>query len=349
MNNPSGPSDATDRAEAANDCPHDTSAGLLYLYAVARHADLVGQYLTRPPHAQPVTGVAGEPVRLVRHLDLVGVAGRVPAADFDEEPLHRHLEDLDWLAAVAHRHQAVVEAASSAAAAGVLPLRLATVYRDAASLRRMFQARHEALTTALDHLDGKVEWGVKIYTLPSPETEARTAPDSATVPDSAAAPASATAPAGAAARDSATAPATGGDGGPKAPAAESDQARSAAAPGIGRAYLRRRGAERRADEDRARQADDAVRQIHTALAASAEAAHLHPPQNSSLSVHPGRNLLNASYLVRRDDDSAFTAKVRAQVERAPASGLMVELTGPWVPYSFVAATTGLADGTTDDR
>ncbi|MFG2178046.1 GvpL/GvpF family gas vesicle protein [Streptomyces abikoensis] len=324
MNNPSGPSDSTDRADATNGCPPDGPAGLLYLYAVAHHADLPGQYLTRPPQARPVTGVAGEPIRLVRHLDLVGVAGRVPAADFDEEPLHRHLEDLDWLAAVARRHQAVVEAASSAAVAGVLPLRLATVYRDAASLRRMFQARHETLTAALDHLEGRAEWGVKVYTLPTPtpETEADTAPDSA------------------------TAPATGGDAESKAPA-EFAQARSAA-PGIGRAYLRRRGAERRADEDRARQADDAVRQIHTALAASAEAAHLHPLQNSSLSTHPGRNLLNASYLVRRDDDSAFTAKVRAQVERAPVSGLMVELIGPWVPYSFVAATIGPADGT-DDR
>ncbi|MEU8581990.1 GvpL/GvpF family gas vesicle protein [Streptomyces abikoensis] len=324
MNNPSGPSDSTDRADATNGCPPDGPAGLLYLYAVAHHADLPGQYLTRPPHAQPVTGVAGEPIRLVRHLDLVGVAGRVPAADFDEAPLHRHLEDLDWLAAVARRHQAVVEAASSAAVAGVLPLRLATVYRDAASLRRMFQARHETLTAALDHLEGRAEWGVKVYTLPTPtpEPEAHTAPDSATEP------------------------AISGDAESKAPA-EFAQARSAA-PGIGRAYLRRRGAERRADEDRARQADDVVRQIHTALAASAEAAHLHPPQNSSLSTHPGRNLLNASYLVCRDDDSAFTAKVRAQVERAPVSGLMVELTGPWVPYSFVAATIGPADGT-DDR
>ncbi|MFF4223775.1 GvpL/GvpF family gas vesicle protein [Streptomyces abikoensis] len=340
MNNPSGPSDSTDRADATNGCPPDGPAGLLYLYAVAHHADLPGQYLTRPPQAQPVTGVAGEPIRLVRHLDLVGVAGRVPAADFDEEPLHRHLEDLDWLAAVARRHQAVVEAASSAAAAGVLPLRLATVYRDASSLRRMFQARHETLTTALDHVEGRAEWGVKVYTLPTPETEAHTPPDSATAPASAATQDSP------AAQDSATAPATSGNAESTAPT-EFDRARSAA-PGIGRAYLRRRGAERRADEDRARQADDAVRQIHTALAASAEAAHLHPPQNSSLSTHPGRNLLNASYLVRRDDDSTFTAKVRAQVERAPVSGLMVELTGPWVPYSFVAATIGPADGT-DDR
>ncbi|MEU7165514.1 GvpL/GvpF family gas vesicle protein [Streptomyces morookaense] len=274
--------------------------GLLYLYAVARDADLDGRYLAPPPRSRPVTGVAGEPVELVRHLDLVGVAGRVPAADFDEEPLHRHLEDLDWLATVAHRHQAVIEAASSAAATGVLPLRLATVYRDEESLRRMFLARHEALTAALGRLDGTVEWGVKVYTLPGPAKEERTTP---------------------------------------APSASG---------GVGRAYLRRRGAERRADEHRARQADDAVRQIHTALAASAEDTHLHAPQNSRLSTHPGHNLLNASYLVRRDDDSAFTAEVRAQVERAPAWGLMVELTGPWVPYSFAATTTGPADGT-DDR
>ncbi|GAA0475023.1 GvpL/GvpF family gas vesicle protein [Streptomyces sp. NPDC046215] len=139
--------------------PGDTEE-LLYAYAVARDADLPGSALT------DVQGVAGGPVRAVRELGLAALVGTVPAAEFDEGPLRERLEDLPWLERVARGHQRVVDAATAAAC--VLPLRLATVYRDEAGLRRMLAAERAELGAALDRLDGRAEWGVKIWTEPEP-------------------------------------------------------------------------------------------------------------------------------------------------------------------------------------
>ncbi|WP_328444898.1 GvpL/GvpF family gas vesicle protein [Streptomyces sp. NBC_00386] len=139
-----------------------TSEPVTYAYAVARaHPDL-------PQSLTGLTGVAGAPVHLIAEggkehgdADIVLVVSPVPAADFREEGLRRHLEDLDWLEAVARAHHAIVE--EVAARAPALPLRLATVYRDDSSARDMLRSAVRLFTERLDHLADQVEWGVKIY------------------------------------------------------------------------------------------------------------------------------------------------------------------------------------------
>ncbi|MFC8569316.1 GvpL/GvpF family gas vesicle protein [Streptomyces sp. NPDC057245] len=126
---------------------------LRYVYAVCRPFDT-------PLQAQ-LTGVSGDPPRLLAHGDLVAVVSRVPEADFNEEALHDHLEDLDWLTGTARAHQQVVDALT--AVTTPLPLRLATVFRDDSGVRLMLEERAEAFGCTLDRLDGRVEWGVKVY------------------------------------------------------------------------------------------------------------------------------------------------------------------------------------------
>ena len=72
--------------------------GLRYVYAVCRPFDAALQ-------AQ-LTGVAGDPPKLLAHHGLVAVVSTVPERDFAEEPLRRQMEDLDWLTATARAHQA---------------------------------------------------------------------------------------------------------------------------------------------------------------------------------------------------------------------------------------------------
>ncbi|MFI0740253.1 GvpL/GvpF family gas vesicle protein [Streptomyces sp. NPDC021100] len=248
---------------------------LLYAYAVARD--------TGPARDVPetVTGVAGEPVREVCHEGFAALVGRVPAAEFEEGALRERLEDLAWLERVARGHQRVVDAAVSLFPCA-LPLRLATVYHDENGLRRMLTAGREAFGTALDRLEGRVEWGVTVYATSAP-AEAPPQPSG---------------------------------------------------PPSGRDYLRRRGAERRAAEAGARQEARQAEAVHETLAALAEAVRLYPPQNSPLAAHPGRNLLNAAYLVPRDRAEEFTRTVSQLTDRAP-DGFRIRLTGPWAPYSFV--------------
>ncbi|MGW6023739.1 GvpL/GvpF family gas vesicle protein [Streptomyces sp. NPDC055099] len=128
-------------------------SGLRYVYAICRPFDAALQ-------AQ-VTGVDGAPPGQLSHHGLIAVVGTVPEQDFAEEPLRRHLEDLDWLSATARAHQSVIDALT--AVTTPLPLRLATVFRDDAGVRAMMEAREDSFRRTLDRLDGRVEWGVKIY------------------------------------------------------------------------------------------------------------------------------------------------------------------------------------------
>ncbi|MEU9991440.1 GvpL/GvpF family gas vesicle protein [Streptomyces sp. NPDC048045] len=120
-----------------------------------------------------VEGVAGAPVHLVTAgpgSELTAAVSPVPAQDFEESALRRHLEDLDWLEAVARAHHTVIEALS--AHTTVLPLRLATVYLDDGRVRTMLRADAEQFSQAVRRLAGHLEWGVKIYVEPLPDTQA---------------------------------------------------------------------------------------------------------------------------------------------------------------------------------
>jgi hypothetical protein len=112
-----------------------------------------------------LTGVAGEQIRLVAADDLSAVVGTVPLIEFGEEPLRRHLEDLDWLSAKARAHDAVVSAIALSEA--VVPVTMATVYLDDERVRMVLDARHGEFLAALDRVTGRDELGVKAYADPS--------------------------------------------------------------------------------------------------------------------------------------------------------------------------------------
>ncbi|MGW0758713.1 GvpL/GvpF family gas vesicle protein [Streptomyces sp. NPDC002814] len=127
--------------------------GLRYVYAVCRPF--------RSALQAQLKGVGGEPPKQLTHHGLVAVLSTVPERDFAEEPLRAHLEDLDWLTETARAHQSVIDALT--AVTTPLPLRLATVFRDDSGVRIMMEAREDEFRRTLDRLEGRVEWGVKVY------------------------------------------------------------------------------------------------------------------------------------------------------------------------------------------
>ncbi|MFI8489052.1 GvpL/GvpF family gas vesicle protein [Streptomyces rubrogriseus] len=139
--------------------------GLRYVYAVCRPFGAALQ--------SQLAGVADDPPRLLPHGDLVAVVSHVPEADFGEAALRDRLEDLDWLTATARAHQQVVDALT--AVTTPLPLRLATVFRDDSGVRVMLEEREAAFRRTLDRLDGRVEWGVKVYVEADPAQQAQSA------------------------------------------------------------------------------------------------------------------------------------------------------------------------------
>jgi hypothetical protein len=124
-----------------------------YLYAVCRPVDEDG--------VADLRGVSGAAVRTLREGELCLAVSDVPLEDFDTDALQQHLEDFTWLTRTAREHDDVVSGLAERTTTA--PLRMATVCRDDASARAKLAALADAATAVLDRLDGRIEWGVKVY------------------------------------------------------------------------------------------------------------------------------------------------------------------------------------------
>jgi hypothetical protein len=102
------------------------------------------------------------PVIVLREGALAAVSSQVPLEEFDEVQLREHLADMAWVEATARAHEAVLEAVRDQTT--VIPMRMCTVYRTEGGIREMLTREAAPLRDALDHLDCKAEWGVKVFT-----------------------------------------------------------------------------------------------------------------------------------------------------------------------------------------
>ena len=139
------PASATSRAEPT---PAPTGDGL-WAYCITRGSD--------PP---PIGGVHGSPVERIEADGLAVLVSRVPLAEFGEDALRRNLNDLDWLERVAREHETVLERALEVGT--IVPLRICTIFTDEQGAAQLLTERRPDLDTALDVLEGREEWGVKL-------------------------------------------------------------------------------------------------------------------------------------------------------------------------------------------
>lgn len=145
-------------------------AAATYLYAVTRRG--------APLELPDVQGVANEPLRVVYDAELACVVGSVDLDEFGEAALARNLEDLAWLERVARRHDAVVRAV--AASTATVPLRLAVICNDDDSARHRLRDLGHRARELLNRIEGREEWGVKLYAPPAPQAVSSEVPQSGT-------------------------------------------------------------------------------------------------------------------------------------------------------------------------
>jgi hypothetical protein len=98
----------------------------------------------------------------------------------------------------------------------------------------------------------------------------------------------------------------------------------------GTAYLMRRRAEREAGSRQHAHGTALTDRLHAELSGIALAEHRLALQDASLSGRREEMLLNATYLVRREDEDAFRSTAGADGDE----GIDVVCTGPWPPFSF---------------
>jgi len=216
------------------------------------------------------SGVAPEapPPALVAGGGVAAVASPVPLAGFGEEALQANLNDLGWLERVARAHDSVLE--GLLADGPVVPLRVCTIYRDAAQVEAMLESRSGELAAAVARLGGKAEWGVKA-TADREQIERHARESSETA---------------------------------RALAAEID------AKPAGAAYIARKRLAAIVRDEADALTSAALNEAHERLAARADAAVVLPAQNRELSGHRGEMVLNAAYLVDDDERDAFAQCVR---------------------------------------
>jgi hypothetical protein len=100
----------------------------------------------------------------------------------------------------------------------------------------------------------------------------------------------------------------------------------------GTAYLKRRGTQRRDEEEARREILTMTDRVDDELCEIAATRRLHRPQDPQLSGERGWMILNAAYLVDDERAEEFRAAVARLAGTRPE--IRMQLTGPWAPYSF---------------
>jgi Gas vesicle synthesis protein GvpL/GvpF len=125
-----------------------------YVYGVVRDGSV--------PSAENIGAVdQSHPVTLLREGPLAAVASQVALSEFGESQLRAHLADMDWVERMARAHESALEQIQLHAT--VIPMRMCSVYRTEGGVREMLRREASALELALAHLEGKSEWGVKVF------------------------------------------------------------------------------------------------------------------------------------------------------------------------------------------
>ncbi|MEM9457118.1 MAG: GvpL/GvpF family gas vesicle protein [Myxococcota bacterium] len=122
--------------------------GLLYLYGIVRE----GQPL-------PTSLVAS--LEVVSGGGLVALAESVGDGEFSPPVLDQKLQSLEWVAARASAHQAVLDQVMHEGP--VVPARLCTMFSGAAALRARLCAQGSRFHALLGAIEGRQEWSVKVY------------------------------------------------------------------------------------------------------------------------------------------------------------------------------------------
>ena len=151
------PQDAGERRAA----PRHPASRAVYVYGVVSDGVTLG---TLPAGVDGVGLVHG-----VSDAGLTALVSEVAGADFDEQRLREHLGDMAWVQDTARRHELVLEAIG--ALATVIPMRMCTVYPGEAEIRQLLAREVRGLREGLRYLEGKAEWGVKVFTHPLTASE----------------------------------------------------------------------------------------------------------------------------------------------------------------------------------
>ena len=239
----------------------------------------------------------------IEHAGLAALVSPVPLTQYSGDALRESLNDLEWLERIARRHEAVLEKAL--AGSTIVPLRLCTIYEGRDGVVDALKSEHDSFSAALERLEAREEWGVKVILDRSVlETAVRASNQ-------------------------------------ELGALEAQLEASSS----GGAYMMGRRIDREVRELSDRRLQELVDDVHARLQDWAVDVTLNAPQNRDLSRHEGEMVLNGAYLVDAEKVDRFRELVRELDADYGELGASFELTGPWPPYNFIPPSSSAAGPT----
>lgn len=256
---------------------------------------------SQPAQGLPEEGIAPPYlVYTVPYQAIQAIVSRVPLREFGQEKLEANLNDMKWLEAKVRAHQGVLETVLASHA--LIPMRFCTIYESESRVQEMLGQRHDVLLKALVGLEGKKEWGVKIYC--DGELTAQNVGEVSTTLE----------------------------------ALKTDIANMSS----GAAYFSRKKLERTIAEEVERVCDECAQRSHDRLSGQAEEAVSNPLQSRETTGQREEMILNGAYLVAEEQLAAFRGELESLGAEYGDLGFGYELTGPWPPYNFVTTGFGEA-------
>ncbi|MEK7332365.1 MAG: GvpL/GvpF family gas vesicle protein [Nitrospirota bacterium] len=126
------------------------SVELRYLYCVTE----------KIPEGKVISGT-GEDVHFIFNKGIYAAVSKVEEHEFSEENLKINLNNMEWLESRVRKHEKVIEEVMEQSA--VIPFKFATIFKADESLQAMLDSNRDAFKNILKQIEGKEEWGVKIY------------------------------------------------------------------------------------------------------------------------------------------------------------------------------------------
>ena len=133
------------------------SAPAFYVYCIAESAAAA----QLPADSLPAAIEDDAKLEWISVNNLAALVSQVSLATYNEESLAEHLTDATWTAIRAMRHETVMEFV--ARRISVIPLRFGTIYLEREGIEKMLSGRGRELEELIEHLHGREEWGVNVF------------------------------------------------------------------------------------------------------------------------------------------------------------------------------------------
>jgi hypothetical protein len=231
-------------------------------------------------------------VFLLPYRDLSALVSWVPFADYSEQALNKNLEDLAWITPRVKRHEQIVK--TMLEFAPVIPVRFCTIYRSRERVLQVLRSHYEEFRAFLHFVQGKEEWGVKIYL----DEEVRE---------------NLVQKAGRTLRTL-------------------DKRISSASPGEG--YFLRKRREKIFREEVEKNLETLTEEIYTQISSWAIAGQRNRLLDKRATGKDKAMILNAAFLVNTENIGEFVEWLDRLAAQYAHQGLFFEVSGPWPPYNF---------------